>query len=563
MDRGPSRRLAWLVAGAALLVLTARLAWPLVQRYREPPPPPLTLRLSLAAPAGAELGSGDDGLDAAISPEGDEIVFVATAGGRAQLWRRRLDTERADPLAGTETGHAPAWSADGRTIVFLAGGRLKTVDRAGGAVRDLGPAQEGRGVAGLDDGSLVFAATAGGALMRLHDGATTPATALQPGDREHTWPARAPGGFVYVAVRSDGRRIIRLAAHAATRDLGTTDGHGLVAGSILLHVRGGALLAQRLDDAGAPAGRAVALATDVGTAAGRSLIAASPRLLLLASAATRARELVWLDGTGTLGQAASDRGDYWQVRVAPDDRAAAVTLLEPQLRTLDVYLIPLAPGAVPTGLTLALAADTDPVWSRDGRRVLFRSLVDGQPQLFSRAVGVPGAEIEPVYRSGSDKVPTDWRGASIAGDLLFHAPGARGDTDLLVLDRATGTARPVAGSGFNESDGRWSPDGRWLAYVSDEFGQPDVFVQKWPGGGRVRVTAAGGSKPRWSADGDTLYFLRGEAITRVTVIDGDMPSVSAPAEVARVGAVRDFDNSVSNSRWASVNSRAGVAGRMT
>src|SRR6187431_626118 len=119
MDWGPSRRLVWLVAGAALIVV-ALLAWPLVQRYREPPPPPPpTIRLSLDPPPGVELGTGDDGLDAAIAPDGTEIVFVATAEGRAQLWRRRVDIERAEPIAGTEAGHAPAWSADGRTIAFL------------------------------------------------------------------------------------------------------------------------------------------------------------------------------------------------------------------------------------------------------------------------------------------------------------------------------------------------------------------------------------------------------------------------------------------------------------
>ena len=532
----------WRVSTAALLVLAALLAWPLVQRYREQPSPPLpTLRLSLAAPPGTELGVADDGLDAALSPAGDEVVFVATAGGRAQLWRRPLDTERAEPIAGTEGGRTPAWSADGRTLAFLAAGRLKTIARTGGEVRDRGAAQDGRGVAALDDGSLVFAAAAGGTLTRLRDGASVAATRLQPGDREHAWPARAPGGFVYVAVRGDGRRVMRLDRGGATRDLGTTDGHALVAGSILLHVRGGALLAQRLDDSGAPAGRAVALATDVGTASGRSLVAASSRLLLLAAAATRARELVWLEADGTRGPAASERGDYWQVRVSPDDRAAAVTMLEPQLRTLDVFLQPLVPGAVATGLSLALAADTDPVWSPDGRRVMFRSLLDGQPQLLSRAAGTPGAEVEPVFRSGTDAVPTDWRGTGTTSEVLFHGPGARADTDVILLRHPSHTARTIAGSGFNESDGRWSPDLRWLAYVSDEFGQPDVFVQRWPAGGRVRVTAAGGLRPRWGAEPGALYFLRGDAIARVTVSDGDTPSVSAPADVARVPGIRDFD----------------------
>jgi Tol biopolymer transport system component len=181
------------------------------------------------------------------------------------------------------------------------------------------------------------------------------------------------------------------------------------------------------------------------------------------------------------------------------------------------------------------------VWAPDGRRVLFRSLLDGQPQLVSRAAGTPGAEVEPVFRSTTDTVPTDWRGTGTASEVLFHAPGARGDTDLFLLDRPSRTVRTIAGSGFNESDGRWSPDLRWLAYVSDEFGQPDVFVQRWPAGGRVRVTAAGGLKPRWGAEPRTLYFLRGDAIARVAVSEGDAPSVSAPADIARVPGIRDFD----------------------
>jgi len=118
------------------------------------------------------------------------------------------------------------------------------------------------------------------------------------------------------------------------------------------------------------------------------------------------------------------------------------------------------------------------------------------------------------------------------------APTPRGDSDLFLVDAAG--SRPLVTSRFNESDGRWSPDGRRLAYVSDEFGQPDVFVQGWPAGGRVRVSSAGGSKPRWGHDGRSLFFLRGSEIVRV-MLTLEPLSVSAPAIVASAPGLRDFD----------------------
>ena len=557
-DRLPQDRSSgWRIATAALLVVAALLAWPLIQRYREPPPPPPpTVRASFDAPPGTELGTGDDGFDAAVSPAGDEIVFVATANGRTQLWRRRVDSERAAPLAGTDGARAPAWSTDGLTIAFLAGGRLKTA--AGGAVRDVAAAQASRGVAALDDGALVFAATAAGSLTRMLEGRTTAATALEPGDREHAWPARAPGGFVYVAVRNDGRRVIRLATAGATRDLGTTDGHAIVAGPTLLHVRGGALLAQRFDAERTLSGRATAVVTNVGIAGGRALIAASARLLLASEAPAQARQLLWVQPDGGTAPAA-DAGDYWQVRLASDDRTAAVTQLEPQLRTLDVYLLPLVPGSVASSLTLALAADTDPVWAPTGRRVLFRSLEDGRPQLRTRTAGAAGAPIEAVPAPAGDYVPTDWLpGAGSTGELLLHGISGRGDTDIVLLDGAREAIRPVVASRFNESDGRRSPDGRWLAYVSDDFGEPDVFVQPWPQGPRVRVTSIGGSRPRWGADSRSLYFARESQILRVTLNTGEALSPSAPVLVARVPGLRDFDAAHDGRRLLAIGGATGA-----
>ena len=530
-------------------MVVALLAWPLVQRYREPPPPPpLVVRVPFTAPAGSELGAGDDALDAAISPAGDVIAFVATSNGTAQLWQRRVDAEQASVLAGTEGARHPAWSPDGQRLAFVAGRRLKQLTLASGAIQEIGDAADDSGVAWLDDGALVVGTAAAPTLTLHRDGRQTAATALTPGDKAHIWPSPCPGGFVYIAVRTDGRRVIRRSVNGTTLDLGTTDSDARVVGPVLLHVRGGALLAQRLDDGGAPIGRATALVTTAGTVDGRALVAASSRLLLVSPPATRARELVWINADGSRGAAASDHGDYWQVRVAPDDRAAAVTLLEPQLRTLDVYTVPLQPGSVTMGVTLALAADSDPVWSPDGASVLFRSLQGGSPRLYSRLAGRQGAPIDPVPATERSTVPSDWR--SGAG-VLTQSATARGDTDLFVLDPATGISRAFVASRFNESDGRWSPDGRSLVYVSDEFGQPDVFVQPWPRGGRVRVSSAGGSRPRWGRDGRSLFFVRGAELVRVT-LTLDPLSVSAPATVAPARGLRDFDTAHRSDRLLAI-----------
>jgi dipeptidyl aminopeptidase/acylaminoacyl peptidase len=285
-------------------------------------------------------------------------------------------------------------------------------------------------------------------------------------------------------------------------------------------------------------GRAVKLETNVGvSSAGRGLFTASPRLLLAAPAATRARELAWLDEHGTRLGASGEPGDYWQVRLSPDDQYAAVTQLAPLLHTLDVWVRPVAREGLPEQLTLAVAADSDPVWSNDGRRVLFRSLQSGTANLFTHAVHDKDAGDELFMKSELDETPTDWSGTTV----LFQAPRAGSGLDIWRFDSDANAVEGVATNPFNEWDARWSPDGGWIAYVSDESGRPDVYVQPWPEGDRVRVSLAGGSRPRWSRDGDTLYFIRGDQMMRADVQDsGEMP-FATPRPMFDVPGLRDFD----------------------
>jgi hypothetical protein len=541
------RRAAAVAALAAIVALLI----PTVRHLREaPPPPPPPVRLSLAAPAGTELGIGDEPLDAAISPDQREVVFVATqrqreAGaqppsGTSQLWRRRLDAERADPIAGTEDARLPAWKQTGNVLSFFADGRLKLLTLPSGAIAGVADAPRPAGATWLRDGSLLFV-PGNGPVRRLLGGRVSDATRLAPGDITHVFPVAlaASQDFVYVSVRSDGRRVVRLSANGAEIDLGPTSGHAALLGPApgwLLFVRDGTLLADRRSADGSMAGRDAPMALEVGeTRDGRGLFAASADVLLHARGLDRARRLVWLDMSGVRLGTAADEGDYSQVRLSPDDARAAVTTREPLLRTLDVLMVPLT-GADPSiRLTTALAADSDPVWSGDGRHIVFRSMRRGRPEVFAIRASVTPADNDAARAVSTDaELPTDWRAAQ-----MLVQRRSKGGFDVVRVDEATGEEMPIADTPFNETDARWSPDGRMVAFVSDEPGRPDIYVARHTGE-KQRVSLGGGTHPRWTRDGNALLFLRGSMLMRVArAASGDQ--FESPQPLFELPGVRDFD----------------------
>lgn len=534
---------------AIAAICTAALGFavlPLLGHFRETPPPsPPAVRLSLPAPPGTELGAGDEVLDAAMSPDGREMVFVATVNGVTQLWRRGFDSEAAEALNDTVGAALPAWKATGRIVSFFAGGTLKQLSRADGSVRDLIDAPSPAGASWLPDGSVLFA-TGTGPIRRLQNGVATDASVLKPGDQRHAFPEAAGDlGFLYVATLDSGRQVVRLVSGGMERDLTTTSSHAQLVDGHLVLVRDNTLVMQVLDaTAQTLTGRSTPLAFNVGVSlTGHGFFAASPRLLAWAAAAPRMRQLAWSDTRGGTVTRVGEPADYWQVRLSPNDTEAALTIRDPLLRTLDVFVLPLtAVGFAPRRLSTALAADSDPVWSPRGDRVVYRSLQGGQPNLFARGIDESGTKEELVLRSELDETPTDWRGRMI----LFHAPGRAGDLDVWSVDETGGTPAALIHTGFSDSDARWSPDGRLLAYVSDESGQRDIYVERGPGaanGVRARVSRAGGIRPEWGADGRSLFFLRDGRVMRADLAGGPSTTplqFTAPREAVDQADVRDY-----------------------
>ena len=195
--------------------------------------------------------------------------------------------------------------------------------------------------------------------------------------------------------------------------------------------------------------------------------------------------------------------------------------------------MPAAAGAASQPLTLALAADSDPVWSPDGQRVAFRSLKTGRPALYVKRAHEKDAEDQSIAEG--DATPTDWLGTNIIVDGI-EAASAR---DINAIDDTRGTKTTLVKSGFNDTDGRWSPDGTWLAYVSDESGRPDIYASRRDGS-RVRVSFAGGSKPRWSRDGQSIFLLRGSAIMRARLANSSPASFAPAVPVLDAPGIRDL-----------------------
>lgn len=528
---GVRERLAW--TAAALGVTSAIVAWSL-PRGSAPPPAEsrLVVRSSLVLPTDVRLSVAEDPSSRfAISPDGRRLAMIANGGaGELRLYVRPIDGLVPQPLAGTEGASHPFWSPDSRSIGFIARptaegligtqAKLKRIDLASGQVTTLGDVAFSATGTWNADGAILFTPRGTAPIHRIpaSGGASSPVTTLDEanGDVQHAHPFFLPDGrhFLFSIVGS------RTSGAITTRGvyLGSLDGQepprlivdgvsmAKYANGHVLFVRSGRLMALPFDVDRAPR-TADPIQLAEGVQDGAFSVSTTGVLAYEAVAPVR-MHLAWFDREGRRLSTLGEEADYADVALSRDGSRAAVSLLDVAAGTRDIWVFNVARG-LRERVTSDPADDFAPVWSPTGDRLVFSSARQGRVDLFMVSATGLAAE-SPIATPSLDvgKFAATW---SPAGDLLVFIAGARviARSDLWAV-RLTGgrDAFAVVQSPAIETQARFSPDGRWLAYVTNDSSRLEVYVQPFPGPGpRQRVSADGGRYPQWRADSSELFFL--------------------------------------------------------
>ena len=500
-----------------LVVFGLALGWTIAHLRQSPSVENRTVRLTVSPPVGTEFGV-DTG--AAISPDGQMLAFVTGSSGTTKLWVRPLNSLSARELPGTETATFPFWSPDSRSLGFFAAGKLKRVEVAGGLPTEICDVGSGRGGTWNEEGVVLFNSVNNGPLLRVPatGGTPVPLTTVDTaqGENSHRWPQFLPGGrrfiyfvrtaslenhWVYLGSLDRPQEKIRLlgsptnAVYALGRD--KPFGH-------LLWVRDGTLLAQPFDlEKGQITGEPLTLAEGVGFGEASRLgavSAANDGTLVYGGDAIRHVQLTWFDREGRPVGNVGPPDEYAGLRISPDGKRVAFR------RGSDVWQIEFARG-IPTRLTFRGASD--PVWAPDSQKIAYRG-GSAPPNLFSNRTDGTGAE-ERLIESHDSLTTQDWSpdGVSLLYLVNSNDLSSKSRFDLWVLPM-TGNRTPVPffSTPFREQRGQFSPDGKWVAYTSDESGANEVYVQSFPArGGKLPVSIKGGDWVRWRRDGREMFYI--------------------------------------------------------
>ena len=486
------------------------------------------LRLNVALSAGHHVGIRGFSVPMALSPDGKHLVFVAKdATGESQLYLRELNGFEAEPLAGTEGGDAPFFSPDSQWIGFQRSSRLWRVPIAGGAPRQISDAPEVHGASWGEGGQVVFDTGLMGLSIVSADGGEPRALAAPDpaqGERQMGYPRFLPGGeaVLFGVNTDDGSRIgVVWPATGDRRLFATLRGQNAryLPSGHLVYADVSRVMAvpfdlETLSVTGAPTPVLEDVLWPPGITEGYFDTSTAGVVVHLPGNQYPGKQLVWVDRQGrTTTPIREPRDDYMYPRLSPDERQLAVGIgsaIGP-----DIYVLDIERGGR-TRLSREGGGGIYPVWSPDGLRVSFASQLAGPWNVFWKAVGDVFGEEEPLSNSRVEQLPVSW---SPDGIIVFQETTAQTGSDLwsLSLEGERG-AEVVLNTRYRERAATFSPDGSLLAYVSDQSGRDEVWVQRFPvGTDRKMISTTGGLEPVWSKDGTELFYRNGNRMMGVVV----------------------------------------------
>jgi serine/threonine protein kinase/Tol biopolymer transport system component len=510
-------RLLWLAIAAVLTIaLVAALPFAIKYFRRSAPAQGQAVRFLIFPPEKATLITNSQ----QISPDGTRLVYVASgADGKRAIWTRRLDSLNAELLTGTEEPASPFWSPDGRSLGFFsAGSKLEKIELNGGPAQVLTGVQGNAGGTWNNEGVILFARSLHDGLYRIpaSGGSPTPVTTLDESRKEtgHLWPHFLPDGrhFLFLA-RSTQRENTNIYAGSLDSPerklLLNVDSNAVYAPpGFLLFRRQEALMGQQFDAEklelqGEPF--PIADRIDYGAATGHGFFSASQTgALTFISTNGLTTQLVWFDRGGKqLAQIDGPAADVG-LRLSPDEKHLAVSRLDSQ-GSSDIWVIDLLSNK-PSRLTFDPAGEVGPVWSPDSSRIVFFSDRGDGSTIYQRLANGTGKD-EVVAKFSAPAGPHDW--SPDGRFILFSIISGLGSTDLWVIPLfGEQKPAPLVQTEFSERQGRFSPDGKWIAYTSNASGTYQVYVEGFPtSGGKWQVSTAGGAQPQWRGDGKELFYL--------------------------------------------------------
>ena len=518
--RGIRRRLAFL--GPVFLALAATAVAAVLYLHQKPAP---VYNFAVVPPERTTYRMP------AVSPDGRSLIVSAQGlEGKPMLWLRRLDEMQPSPIPGTEAGVAPFWSPDSRYVAFFADRSLKKVRINGGPVQTICAAQAMPGGGAWNrSGVILFAPSQGDTLYHVSAAGGRPQPSLQLNtarfERAHLWPQFLPDGkhFIFFVLSDladlsgvyagslDSPEYRMLFPSDTNAVYSTVAGAGSAAKGYLLFIRNRSLLAQPFNAARlALDGDAVPLADDIGAVQSLSLAPISVSgndVLAYQSVGRPSWQLTWMDRSGNQLATVGEAGAWGTPRISPDGSRGAAARIGPDGVHANLWIADQAGHA--TQFTDTPAHEGSPVWSPDSSHIAYFSNQEVTYDIYTSPVDGSGKP-QLVFRNTLPKDPTDWSrdGRYILFDMLGEGTGL----DVWAVSLADRRAAPLVDTVYSESHAALSPDGKWLAFQSDESRRNEVYVQPFDGlaGGtrrRWQVSSSGGALPHWRADGKELFYM--------------------------------------------------------